>query len=573
MIRKMNSCGASVALLALLAGACTVDNSASREFDEAGVSTDDDDDDELQTDDTEPGTSDDDDSHVTPDSPDASTPDGGGAGGDTDAARTDAGGDLVGRDDAGDAGLTPEEIARREFEEFFAKHCPAQPGDVMMDRGRGNPIAAGELLEGTPTRPQLTMAEANDVYTIRKTLASGGVFTTTYSGTGIELPEPDEQPSMPLEGGADAGLVEAGADGGASVELVGEPLGVRDVSYASVDDWYPVEEIEDVNKIVPGMVVDPDGNGTHTTVQAAINDAVKLADCPRVFIKMLPAVYHEKIIVPAKTSAPPVTMYTTEEDASRTVIVWGDSTAGAQVDGTPLTIHYSATFSQSLPSGFQARNFTIANDYVEGTYPGDDQAAAALMNQGDQAQYENVRILGNRNTLYVKSTAVNEVARAYFRDCYVEGDEDFLLGRGTAVFDQCEFHSVGDRVTSGAVVAPSTRVDNPHGFLIINSQFSADAIVTDTYLGRQWFEGESEEAVGKVTIRNSILGAHIRRDAPWAAVERAVPKSFLELEPMVLYTSDDYYLPGGGLVPPEIYLAEHGNVGPGAAQAADGAQE
>jgi hypothetical protein len=35
---------------------------------------------------------------------------------------------------------------------------------------------------------------------------------------------------------------------------------------------------------------------------------------------------------------------------------------------------------------------------------------------------------------------------------------------------------------------------------------------------------------------------------------------------MVLYTSDDYYAPMTGLIPPEVFLAEFGNSGPGAAQ-------
>jgi pectinesterase len=233
---------------------------------------------------------------------------------------------------------------------------------------------------------------------------------------------------------------------------------------------------------------------------------------------------------------------------------------------TPLTIHQSATFTNSLPQPFHARNLTIANDYVAGTRPGDPdvQTAVALLSQADQALFDNVRILGHRNALYVKSTGANEVSRVYFRNCYIEGDEDIILGRGAAVIDQSRIHSLGDRVAGGAISAASTRVDNPHGVLIINSELTADARVTDVALGHHWYEGEEEQAVGKTIVRNSILGAHIAA-APWAATLRATPKD-PKLDPKILYTSDDYYVRGAGLVPPEIYVAEFGNSGPGAAE-------
>jgi adhesin HecA-like repeat protein len=119
-------------------------------------------------------------------------------------------------------------------------------------------------------------------------------------------------------------------------------------------------------------------------------------------------------------------------------------------------------------------------------------------------------------------------------------------------------------VAGGAISAASTRVDNPHGVLIINSELTADARVTDVALGHHWYEGEEEQAVGKTIVRNSILGAHIAA-APWAATLRATPKD-PKLDPKILYTSDDYYVRGAGLVPPEIYVAEFGNSGPGAAE-------
>ena len=64
-----------------------------------------------------------------------------------------------------------------------------------------------------------------------------------------------------------------------------------------------------------------------------------------------------------------------------------------------------------------------------------------MLLQADQSQFENVRFIGNIGTLYIKSTVETIKARSYFRDCYIEGDQDFIVGRGTAVFDHC-----GDQV-------------------------------------------------------------------------------------------------------------------------------
>ncbi|HEX6276357.1 MAG TPA: pectinesterase family protein [Polyangiaceae bacterium] len=449
---------------------------------------------------------------------------------------------------------TVEEQALVDACHRYVLRCLDQPADVMRDRD-DTPVEAGPVAPATPSRPQLTPAEADALYSVEAALRAGGEYTATYSGSG--------------EGGESGAGGEGGGPGG-------EPLGERTVSYEFENDWDPTGPIEDEAKIVPGYVVDPDGNrmedGTFQTIQSAISDAVNVAGCPRIFIKVLPGTYREKITVPAKTSTPPITLYSADRDPSKVVIVAGYSAAGDQdAECRSLTVHQSATFTNSLPQPFQARNLTIANDYVAGTCPSidpDEQTAVALLTQADKALFDNVRVLGHRNALYVKSTSQNQAQRAYFRNCYIEGDEDMILGRGVAVIDQSRVHSLGDRVSGGAISAPSTRVDNPHGILIINSELTADARVSDVLLGNPWFEQVSTgdtEAVGKTIVRNSILGAHIRAVDPWAPTVRETPQNPTPA-PRVLYTSDDYYRPMTGLVPPEVYLAEFGNSGPGAAQ-------
>lgn len=399
------------------------------------------------------------------------------------------------------------------------KLCPTQPDGVVarLDAALRPPGAA---IASTATRPQLSQEQADARFTILKALARGGDFS-----------------------------VNAGT-----------------ITYARDDNWDPLSaSIGDVTKVVPGYTVALDGSGTHTSIQAAITEAIYLATCPRVYIRIMPGTYRETVVVPAKTSAPPLTLYGIDSDASKTVIVRGNSAAGTEA-GEPSTISASATFTNSLPSGFQAKNLTIANDYAEGKYPGDDQSAVALLNQGDRAAYENVRIVGNRFALYVKSTAVTQVSRTYFRDCYVEGDEEFIAGRGTAVFDRSTVHSLGSRKPeAGIIAAPSTVLTNPYGFLFINSVFSGETSASGVFLGRQWFEGAKKDAVGKMVVRNSQLGAHVRRSDPWAAYPgRVTDKDASGSSPIVLYGSDDYFAPANAPNEREAYLGEYANDGPGA---------
>jgi pectinesterase len=481
--------------------------------------------------------------------------------------------------------------------------CPAQTAPVAPS-GTDPEQEAGPAVESTATRPQLSEEEAA-TYTILKALAHGGQFVAPMPATGGAAGAAGSagtagtdgaagmagagaggmagsagESAMSLAGAAgdtagtsgaagSAGMAGtagsagmAGTAGSAGTAGMGGAAGSGGIMYAVNDDWDPVTNgIGDVSQFVPGFTVAADGTGTHTTIQAAIDTAILLAECPRVYILIKPGTYRESILIPAKTSAPPITLYSTEADASQVVIAFNNSASGSPM-GEPINpgISASATFTNSLPRGFQAKNLTIANDYEEGSLAGDDQAGVALLNQGDKAQYENVRFLGNRYTLYVKSTATNQVSRTYFRDCYIEGDDSFISGRGTAVFDHTEVRWLTSRVTTGGVIAtPSTDVGNPYGMLFISSQFTADEGATGVYLGQQWFEGDREGAVGKMVIRNSTLGTHILPD-PWLATpDRVTPKNATPTA-SVLYTSDDFYVEGTSPTPLEKFLAEYGNV-------------
>ena len=165
-------------------------------------------------------------------------------------------------------------------------------------------------------------------------------------------------------------------------------------------------------------------------------------------------------------------------------------------DGGTFGTSGSATFG-AFARDFQAKNLTIANDFDEGTNTSNVQAVA-LMTQADKLIFENVRFLGNQDTLYVKTGNADQVARAYFKGCYVEGDVDFIFGRATFVLDACEIKYLTARRGSsgGQILSPSTDVRNPYGILVINSMFTAETGTPAGLigLGRAWDEGGTSGA-------------------------------------------------------------------------------
>jgi pectinesterase len=275
----------------------------------------------------------------------------------------------------------------------------------------------------------------------------------------------------------------------------------------------------------PTYTVAADGSGTHTTVQAAITAALASGSTSRVTILVKPGTYRELVCVkPASgVTAIPVTLYGADSDASLVKIVYNNgSGVTVTTDNTnPCSVPSGATHGTSDSSTFmvtarqfQAMNLTLANDFAE---PSGQSAvqAPALTAQADHLVFQNVRFLGNQDTLQYKTGAVTTVARAYFKSCYVEGDVDFVFGRGTMVFDGCTLQYLTDRKTGGTIFAPSTESAHAFGILVTGSQIGSASGTNSTYLGRAWDDSSGTSPNGQIVIRESTLDASIRSAAPW----------------------------------------------------------
>jgi pectinesterase len=334
--------------------------------------------------------------------------------------------------------------------------------------------------------------------------------------------------------------------------------------------------------------------GTHTTVQAAIDAAVAQGGTARIYIRVLPGTYREVVCIP--TTAPPITLYSTNSDASKTVITFGNYNGEAKSAGSPANACTqnanavtfgtagSASFS-AFANGFQAKNITIANDVTPATLTadaGNGTQAVALMTEGDQIILENVRVLGHQDTLYVETPNSDTVVRAYIKNSYVEGDVDFIFGGATFVLDGTQVQFVSDRRAKGNALSPSTDSRNPYGILAINGSFGADAntMAGAIGLGRAWDRscGANSSTYlstcvaaghfpnGQAVVRNSTLDAHIGMTA-WAP-SATTARPFCNTD-WVCVPAADGGAPDASGTCPANRLYEYQNMGPGAAAAGD----
>jgi polygalacturonase len=414
----------------------------------------------------------------------------------------------------------------------------------------------------------------------------------------------------------------------------------------SIDPWDPLSDPLAMGaRFTPDYVVDQsakaDGVRVFNTIQEAVTRAVTdsaAAPAKRLYLLLKPGVYRELVYIP--TGAAPITMYGEGKDAAATRVT---AKLDASNTGAEYSALHGAQFTKAAPgaqamyasiknraqigtfgtatvsvqsNGFQARNLTFENGYNKDTgnaraeaLPNVNnvhhQALALQVDGADKAQFENIRLIGFQDTLYLKSPQIGSSSRSFFNNSYIEGDVDFIFGDSVAYFYQTEIKSLGDRGLS-YVAAPDTHVKSRYGFVFDHCRFthdgSANALGGSFALMRQWFHSSrctpyaavaadgyscvygpvngyqapqgtvarvSLEAVGKMVVMNSRIGAHINKKNPWVDWNKPGALSFRPVQ----YNSDDHWnnLVKAGIdpvkdlgyttrpSPPDIFVGEFNN--------------
>lgn len=292
------------------------------------------------------------------------------------------------------------------------------------------------------------------------------------------------------------------------------------------------------------ITVATDGTGDFVRIQEAVDQLPEGRTEPTtIYIKS--GIYKEKLVIDKSW------IQLVGDGAETTVITYDDNANKLFPDGEPYHTFHSYTV---LISGdhVSVEGITIENTAGKGEVVG--QALAAYVD-GDCAAFYACRFLGHQDTLFTgplppkprdrgsfggpRDGAPRRSVRQYYSRCYLEGDIDFIFGSATAVFEDCEIHSLG----SGWVTAASTPEDVEYGYVFLRCKLTGEAPEQSVGLGRPW------RNYAKVAYLDCWLGAHIKA-AGW--------DRWTEQEPV-----------------DEVRYSEFGSVGPGAVSSgrADWARE
>ncbi|MFG3719865.1 pectinesterase family protein [Streptomyces massasporeus] len=257
------------------------------------------------------------------------------------------------------------------------------------------------------------------------------------------------------------------------------------------------------------------------SVQAAV-DAVS---GPGWTVVVHPGTYREVVSVPAAKAG--LTLRSATRDPRDTVIVHDNAGGTPRPDGSgTYGTAGSATFTSAAPA-LTVRDLTLANDWLRADHPEiTGTQAVAAYTYGDRTRFENVRLLAHQDTLFVETGALDTFDRQYFRDCYIEGDVDFVFGRATAVFEHCHFRTLArdvDFTPKGMVFAPSTARANPHGILAVRCRITSGAEDAAYKLARPWVPSYETTAWPSLVVRETRIGPGIDAAAPYTNMRDAHP--------------------------------------------------
>lgn len=207
------------------------------------------------------------------------------------------------------------------------------------------------------------------------------------------------------------------------------------------------------------ITVAADGAGDYSTIAAAVN-AIASNNTKPIQISLRPGTYNEKVTI----NKPFVCLI--GESATSTIIT--------NTNGTSIVTGGTVIVTGS---DFSAANVTFQNSAPLGS-----AQAVALMAQGQRQQFRNCRFVSYQDTLYTNT------GTQYFKDCYIQGNTDFIFGDATAVFENCTINSVSEGT---AVTAPRTPQNTTYGFVFLGGAVTANPTTATVranhvHLGRPW---------------------------------------------------------------------------------------
>lgn len=245
---------------------------------------------------------------------------------------------------------------------------------------------------------------------------------------------------------------------------------------------------------------------------------------PPAVIHIGKGVYREKLTF----SRPNLTVQGEGISRADVVLVYGDSAMDLMPEGDKRGTFRTASVRVDTHD-FTARHLTFRNDAGYGVSVGQ---ALALYVDGDRCLFEDCALFGHQDTLFTAPLPEKEMiaggfkgpgqgkprvmGRHCYKNCYIEGDVDFIFGSAIAYFENCKLFSrrrkrqksvsAEDSTVFGYVTAASTPENEPFGYVFRDCRLSGDCPPGSVYLGRPWRE------YAKTVFIDCELGPHIRKE-------------------------------------------------------------
>lgn len=248
-------------------------------------------------------------------------------------------------------------------------------------------------------------------------------------------------------------------------------------------------------------IVAQDGTGNYTSIQAAINAAPASATTPYV-IYIKNGTYTEVVNIPS--TKPFIQLV--GQSVEKTILTYNNG-ASTIVNGSALGTAGSATLT------INANDCAVMNMTIQNTFGIGSQAVAVEIN-ADRVAFKNCRMTGNQDTLYTKGSGN---PRHYFRNCYIDGNVDFIFGSSIDIFDSCVIYGKSYTNSSASfLTAANTTAGQNYGYVMRNCIIPRNTGLTSYYLGRPWQNSNGftptsnpPQANNKVVYLNCTLGASV----------------------------------------------------------------
>ncbi|MGD1041684.1 MAG: pectinesterase family protein [Sedimentisphaerales bacterium] len=203
-----------------------------------------------------------------------------------------------------------------------------------------------------------------------------------------------------------------------------------------------------------------DGSGDFCTLQGAA-DAVSNSDPCRTLVKVKKGTYREIVNIPSNKT----NMTWLGEDRDTTIM------AAYNFEGFNSGNDYRMLIRTSA-NGFRMYNMTFHNLRPKA---GGNNQAEITKHSSNQGMAVNCKYMSYQDTLCISA------GQMYMRDCYIEGDTDYIWGAGTAYFDKCEMHSLS---TKSHVTQPRAAAPPANGLFLVDCNLTAAPGITQCDLGR-----------------------------------------------------------------------------------------